>query len=184
MRSEGRPDSAGESRGSQWIELEKQYYMQTVRRQPVVIVRGAGTKVWDTDEKEYLDFTAGWAVNNLGHCHPAITNAIVEQAGTLLQTSNQFYTTPQLQLAQLLVENSCLDSVFFGNSGAEAVEGAMKLARKYGKKNRNGAYGDYHRLQLLSRPYNGYPGGHRPAPLSGTFQPPYSRVRSRGIQQR
>ena len=165
MRSEGRPDSAGESRGSQWIELEKQYYMQTVRRQPVVIVRGAGTKVWDTDEKEYLDFTAGWAVNNLGHCHPAITNAIVEQAGTLLQTSNQFYTTPQLQLAQLLVENSCLDSVFFGNSGAEAVEGAMKLARKYGKKNRNGAY------EIITA-YNSFH-GRTMGTLAATGQPHY-----------
>lgn len=123
-----------------WIALEKQYYAFTVRRQPVVIVRGEGTKVWDVNGKEYLDFCAGWAVNNLGHCHPAMTQAITEQASTLVQTSNQFYTTPQLRLAQILVDNSCLDKVFFGNSGAEAVEGSMKLARKYGKKNRNGAY--------------------------------------------
>ena len=123
-----------------WMELEKRYYMFTVRRQPVVIVRGEGTRVWDDKGKEYLDFTSGWAVNNLGHCHPAITRAIVEQASTLLQTSNQFYTTPQLQLAELLVENSCLDKIFFGNSGAEAVEGAVKLARKHGKKTRDGAY--------------------------------------------
>ena len=123
-----------------WVEMEKRYYMYTVRRQPVVIVRGEGTRVWDVNSKEYLDFCAGWAVNNLGHCHPAITRAITEQASTLLQASNQFYTTPQLRLAQLLVENSCLDKVFFGNSGAEVVEGSVKLARKYGKKNRNGAY--------------------------------------------
>ena len=99
-----------------------------------------GTRAWDVDGKEYLDFCAGWAVNNLGHCHPAITQAIVEQASTLLQTSNQFYTLPQLHLAQLLVENSALDKVFFSNSGAEANEGAVKLARKYGKNNRDGAY--------------------------------------------
>ena len=123
-----------------WIDIEKRYYMFTARRQPVVIVRGEGTKAWDVDGKEYLDFVAGWAVNNLGHCHPAITRAITEQAATLLQTSNQFYTMPQLQLAKLLVDNSCLDKVFFCNSGAEAVEGAVKLARKYGKKNRDGAY--------------------------------------------
>ena len=123
-----------------WIALEKQYYAQTVRRQPVVLVRGQGTHVWDADGKEYLDFIAGWAVTNLGHCHPAIVEAIQEQAATLIQTSNQFYTVPQLQLAQILVDNSCLDKVFFGNSGAEAVEGSLKLARKYGKKNRNGAY--------------------------------------------
>ncbi len=125
---------------SNWIDIEKQYYMFTVRRQPVVIARGEGTRAWDVDGKEYLDFCAGWAVNNLGHCHPAITQAIVEQASTLLQTSNQFYTLPQLHLAELLVENSAMDKVFFSNSGAEANEGAVKLARKYGKKNRDGAY--------------------------------------------
>ena len=125
---------------SDWIAVEQKYYAQTVRRQPVVIVRGEGTRVWDADGKEYLDFVAGWAVNNLGHSHPVITQAITEQAGTLLQTSNQFYTVPQLQLAETLIENSCLDQVFFGNSGAEANEGALKLARRYGKLNRDGAY--------------------------------------------
>ena len=125
---------------STWREVEAKYYMQTVRRQPVVIVRGQGAWVWDENGKEYLDFTAGWAVNNLGHAHPAVVKAIQEQAATLLQTSNQFYTVPQLQLAQLLVEQSCLDRVFFCNSGAEANEGAVKLARKYGRLNRNGAF--------------------------------------------
>ena len=128
------------TQSSKWIDLENRYYAQTVRRQPVVIVRGEGTRVWDADGKEYLDFVAGWAVDNLGHCHPAVTQAIAEQAATLVQTSNQFYTVPQLQLAQLLIDNSCLDRVFFGNSGAEANEGALKLARRYGKQHRNGAY--------------------------------------------
>lgn len=123
-----------------WVEMEKRYYMFTVRRQPVVIVRGEGTRVWDVNGKEYLDFVAGWAVNNLGHCHPAMTDAITKQVSTLIQTSNQFYTTPQLQLAQVLVENSCLDKVFFCSSGAEAIEGSIKLARKYGKQNRDGAF--------------------------------------------
>ena len=148
-----------------WMEMEKRYYMLTVRRQPVVILRGEGTRVWDVDGKEYLDFTAGWAVNNLGHCHPAITQAIVEQAATLLQTSNQFYTTPQLLLAQLLVENSCLDKVFFGNSGAEALEGAIKLARKYGKKNRDGAY------EVITA-YNSFH-GRTMTMLAATGQPHY-----------
>jgi predicted acetylornithine/succinylornithine family transaminase len=123
-----------------WIEMERRYYMQTVRRQPVVILRGQGTRVWDVNGKEYLDFVAGWAVNNLGHCHPVLIEAIAEQARTLIQTSNQFYTIPQLRLAELLVKNSCLDRVFFANSGAEANEGACKLARRYGMKNREGAY--------------------------------------------
>ena len=123
-----------------WKELEGRYYLGGVRRQPVVIVRGQGTRVWDQDGKEYLDFTAGWAVNNIGHCHPAVVEAIIQQARTLCQTSNAYYTIPQLQLAQLLVENSCLDRVFFCNSGAEANEGAVKLARKYGRRHLNGAY--------------------------------------------
>ncbi len=128
------------TKSSDWIAVENKCYAQTVRRQPVVIVRGEGTRVWDADGKEYLDFVAGWAVDNLGHCHPAVTQAIVEQANTLVQTSNQFYTVPQLHLAQLLIDNSCLDRVFFGNSGAEANEGALKLARRYGKLHRDGAY--------------------------------------------
>jgi predicted acetylornithine/succinylornithine family transaminase len=128
------------STSSAWIALENKYYAQTVRRQPVVIARGQGSWVWDVDGKQYLDLVAGWAVNSLGHCHPVLTQAITEQAATLLQTSNQFYTIPQLLLAQLLVDHSCLDRVFFGNSGAEANEGAIKLARKYGKQKRRGAY--------------------------------------------
>ena len=128
------------TKSSDWIEIEKKYYAQTVRRQPVVLVKGEGTRAWDADGKEYLDFVAGWAVNQLGHCHPAVTKAIADQAGTLMQVSNQFYSVPQLQLAETLVENSALDQVFFGNSGAEANEGAMKLARRYGKLNRDGAY--------------------------------------------
>ena len=124
---------------TEWRDRETRYYMHVVNRQPVVIQRGEAARVWDADGKEYLDFTAGWAVNNLGHCHPAVTEAILEQAGTLLQTSNQFYTIPQLHLAQALVEQSCMDKVFFSNSGAEANEGAVKLARKYGQLHRNGA---------------------------------------------
>ena len=123
-----------------WKQIESKYYMNVVRRQPMVLEKGYGTKVWDTEGNEYLDFTSGWAVNNLCHCHPAVTAAIKEQAETLLQTSNQFYTIPQLKLAQTLVDNSCFDRVFFCNSGAEANEGATKLARKWGKIHKKGAY--------------------------------------------
>ncbi len=153
------------TQSSQWIDVENRYYAQTVRRQPVVIVRGEGTRVWDADGKEYLDFVAGWAVDNLGHCHPAVTQAIAEQAATLVQTSNQFYTVPQLQLAQLLIDNSCLDRVFFGNSGAEANEGALKLARRYGKQNRDGAY------EVITA-YNSFH-GRTMATLAATGQPHY-----------
>ncbi len=123
-----------------WQELEHQYYMHTVDRVPVTLVKGQGARVWDDNGREYLDFVGGWAVDSLGHCHPVVAEAITEQAHTLIQTSNQFYTIPQLQLAELLVQNSCLDKVFFCNSGAEATEGAVKLARRYGKLNLNGAY--------------------------------------------
>ena len=123
-----------------WKSIEAKYYMQLVKRQPVVIVKGEGTRVWDDEGKEYLDFTAGWAVNNVGHANPVVADAIAEQARTLLQTSNQFYTIPQLHLAEVLVENSCFDRVFIANSGLEANEGAIKLARKYGSLHRNGAF--------------------------------------------
>ena len=119
---------------------EAKYYMQVVRRMPPVLVRGEGTRVFDNDGKSYLDFTAGWAVLNLGHSHPRVTEAIREQAGLILQMSNLFYTLPQLDLARTIVETSSLDRVFFCNSGAEANEGASKLARKYGKLNLGGAY--------------------------------------------
>ena len=123
-----------------WQDLEKKYFMKTFRRLPLTLVRGQGARVWDEHGEEYLDFTAGWAVNCLGHSHPAVVGAITEQARTLIHTSNQFYTIPQVKLAELLVQNSCLDRVFFCNSGAEATEGATKLARRYGKLHLNGAY--------------------------------------------
>ena len=121
-------------------DLESKYYMQVVRRMPPVLVRGEGSRVFDADGKSYLDFTAGWAVLNMGHSHPSVTRAVSEQAGTIMQMSNLFYTTPQLPLAEFIVENSDVDRVFFCNSGAEANEGACKLARKWGRINLDGAY--------------------------------------------
>ena len=120
--------------------LESKYYMQVVNRMPPVLVRGEGTRVFDNDSKSYLDFTAGWAVLNIGHNHPAVTEAIRDQAGKILQMSNLFYTTPQLPLAKILIDNSDVDRVFFCNSGAEANEGACKVARKWGKTKLDGAY--------------------------------------------
>ena len=151
-----------------WISIEKQYYAQTVKRQPVVIERGLGTRVWDVNGKEYLDFTAGWAVTNIGHSHPVIVDAITKQAATLMQTSNAFYTIPQLHLAKLLVDSSCYDKVFFGNSGAEAIEGAIKLARKYGKSHRDGAY------EIITA-YNSFH-GRTISTLSATGQPHYQEA--------
>lgn len=125
---------------SKWQALESKYFMHTVSRLPVTLVKGEGARVWDDNGREYLDFVAGWAVNSLGHCHPVVAEALAEQAHTLIQVSNQFYTIPQLRLAEILVQHSCLDKVFISNSGAEANEGAVKLARRYGKHHRHGAY--------------------------------------------
>ncbi len=125
---------------SKWREIEQKYYMPTFQRMPVVLVRGQGARVWDDSGREYLDFIGGLAVNSLGHCHPVVVQALVDQGKTLIQTSNHFYTVPQLQLAELLVKNSCFDKAFFCNSGAEANEGAVKLARRYGKLHLDGAF--------------------------------------------
>jgi predicted acetylornithine/succinylornithine family transaminase len=123
-----------------WQELESRVFMTTGRRMPVVLERGEGTRVWDEHGKSYLDFFGGTAVTSLGHCHPVLADAIAEQARTLIQVSNLLYTKPQLQLAELLVKHSCFDRVYFANSGAEANEGAIKLARKWGHEKRNGAF--------------------------------------------
>ena len=107
------------------------YLMQTYARQPLSIVRGHGTKVYDLEGREYLDFVGGIAVNVLGHGHPDLVQAIQRQAAQLIHTSNLYYTEPQVKLAQMLVDHSFADKVFFCNSGAEANEAAIKLARRY-----------------------------------------------------
>ena len=119
---------------------EAAVHMNTYRRQPLTLVRGAGTRVWDDEGRSYLDFIAGIAVDALGHAHPGLTEVIAKQAGTLMQVSNLFYSVPQVDLAELLVAHSALDRVFFCNSGAEANEAAIKIARKWGILNRDGAY--------------------------------------------
>jgi acetylornithine/N-succinyldiaminopimelate aminotransferase len=123
-------------------ELESQVYMRTFapRQNPITLVRGDGVRAWDEDGKEYLDFLAGIAVNVLGHCPPVLVKTVQEQVATLIHTSSLYYTRPQLDLAQLLVQHSALDKVFFTNSGAEANEAAIKLARKWGKQHKSGAF--------------------------------------------
>ena len=114
--------------------------MDITARPPTVFVRGEGAWLWDDSGKRYLDFMQGWAVNCLGHSPPLIAEALADQAKLLLTPSPAFYNGPSLKLAQALVEQSCFDQVFFANSGAEANEGAIKLARKYGALHRNGAH--------------------------------------------
>ncbi len=111
------------------MQLFENYVVPNYRRQPVVIVRGEGSYVWDADGRRYLDLFSGWAVAALGHCHPKLTAAIREQAGELIYMANHMYTEPQGRLARLLSEQSFGGKSFFCNSGAEAVEAALKLAR-------------------------------------------------------
>ena len=112
-------------------ELATTYIMNTYGERDLAFVRGEGPYLWDADGKKYLDFLGGLAVNGLGHCHPNVVSAIREQAGKLLHVSNLYYIEPQAKLAKLLIDNSDLDQCFFCNSGAEANEAAIKLARKY-----------------------------------------------------
>lgn len=117
-----------------FFDESSRYIMNTYGRFPVVLRKGRGMKVWSSDGKEYLDFVGGIAVNILGHCHPRVVVAIQKQAQRLIHVSNYYYIELQIKLAKSLVENSFADKVFFCNSGAEANEGAIKLARKYSKE--------------------------------------------------
>ncbi|AEE65950.1 succinylornithine transaminase [Bordetella pertussis] len=114
--------------------------MEITARPDLVFVRGQGSWLEDHAGKRYLDFVQGWAVNTLGHCAPEMKRAMAEQADKLMNPSPAFYNLPSIELAQRLTSASCFDRVFFANSGAEANEGAIKLARKWGRVNRNGAY--------------------------------------------
>jgi acetylornithine aminotransferase len=117
----------------QWIAKGDRYIMKTYGRYPIVPVRGEGCVLWDADGRRYLDFLAGVAVNNLGHCHPKVVRAIQEQAATLIHCSNYYHIPQQIELAELLCSRSFADRAFFCNSGAEANEAAIKLARKYSR---------------------------------------------------
>lgn len=121
------------------MEGEQSILFTTVRPD-VVMERGSGMYLRDTTGKQYLDFIGGWAVTCLGHCPPVITKALEQQSRELVNASPSFYNKPMIQFAKLLTESSCFDKVFFGSSGAEANEGAIKLARKYGSTSLNGAY--------------------------------------------
>ncbi len=129
----------------QLIEAEKKYLVQTYARPPFVLTRGEGVYVFDADGNKYLDCAAGIAVNALGYNDPELVKAIQDAAAGLLHASNLFYTEPQVALAQALVEKSFADKVFFANTGTEAIEGAIKFARKYHKER-----GDTHRAGLVA----------------------------------
>jgi acetylornithine aminotransferase len=118
----------------EWMEKADKYIVRNYGRYPIVAARGKGCRLWDADGREYLDFLAGIAVNNLGHCHPRVVEALRKQAGELIHCSNLYHIPPQIELAELLCENSFAEKAFFCNSGAEANEAAIKLARKYSRE--------------------------------------------------
>lgn len=133
-------DIPNENSFSSLLSDGKNNILFTTNRPNIIMERGEGMYLYDTEGNKYLDFMGGWAVNCLGHCHEAITKALVEQSGKLINASPSFYNKPMIELAALLTKNSCFDKVFFCSSGAEANEGAIKLARKYGSKFLKGAY--------------------------------------------
>ena len=124
----------------EFSQYEVRSLMEITSRPELVFVRGEGSWLFDHRGKRYLDFVQGWAVNCLGHAPPAIARALAEQAGKLVNPSPAFHNEPSIELARLLVKHSCFDRVFFANSGAEANEGAIKLARKWGSKYKQGAW--------------------------------------------
>lgn len=121
---------------AEWRELYEQNFTPNYGARRLALVRGEGSRVWDADGREYLDFLTGISVNNLGHCHPRITQAIQEQAATLVHCTNLYYIPIQIELARLLTANCFAERVFFGNSGAEANEAAIKIARRWARENR------------------------------------------------
>ena len=150
------------------MALDTQYVMHTYGRIPIVLVRGEGCYAYDSEGKEYLDFVAGIAVNGLGHCPPKVVEAICKQAGTLMHTSNLYHTVPQPNLAKLLVEISDMDKAFFCNSGAEANEAAIKLARKAAKSSNNP---DKFEIVTAEQSFH----GRTLAAITATGQPKYQK---------
>ena len=151
-----------------WQAAEAAYYHQAFVRAPVTLVRGEGARVWDDAGNEYLDFAAGIAVTTLGHSDPELVEAVAAQARELIHTSNLFYTVPQLEVAQRLIDQSALDRVFFVNSGGEATETCVKIARKWGRTERDGAFRvittdrSFHGRSLAMTAATGTPAYHAP----------------------
>ena len=160
-----------------WTQRSSTVFIPTYNRFPVVMVKGSGCRLQDGDGREYLDFLAGIAVCSLGHCHPAVTEAICTQARKLIHVSNLFHTMPQTELAELLINHSFADRVFMANSGAEANEAAIKLARKYSGADRYeiiSLEGSFHGRTLATVTATGQPKFHEgfePLPTGFRYAP-------------
>ena len=149
---------------SEWKERGDKVFIGTYSRFPAAMVRGEGCRFWDADGREYLDFLSGIAVCSLGHCHPAVTEAVCRQAGTLMHVSNLFYTAPQIELAELLTANSFADKVFMANSGAEANEAASEAGQDSWRSGRYEVIslsGSFHGRTLATVAATGQPRFHR-----------------------
>jgi acetylornithine aminotransferase/acetylornithine/N-succinyldiaminopimelate aminotransferase len=156
--------TAASMKNTDWKEKGDAVFAGTYSRFPAAMVRGEGCRLWDADGKEYLDFLAGIAVCSLGHCHPAVTEAVCAQAKKLMHVSNLFYTEPQTELADLLTKHSFADRVFMANSGAEANEAAIKLARIHSGKGRYeiiSLSGSFHGRTLATVAATGQPKFHQ-----------------------
>lgn len=150
--------------------LDAKYVLPTYKRQPGVFVRGRGTRLWDFEGNEYLDFLAGIAVDQLGHCHPAMIEAITKQASTLIHTSNHLLTPPQPLLAKKLSEITGMDKAFFANDGTTAMEAAIKIAKKHGlSKCPDGGY----EILSLYRSFHGRSLGALSATAQDKYQDPF-----------
>ncbi len=151
-------------------QLALRYCMQTYNRLSVTMVRGSGVRVWDDKGREYMDFVGGMGANSLGHCHPVVINSLLEQAQSLIQVGNSYYSTPSIRLAQLLIEHSCFDKAYFCNTGGEANETAVKLTRRYGKLKMGGAWEVITAINSFH--------GRTLAMVSATGQPAYQKLYS------
>lgn len=166
-----------------WSTRGDAVFVGTYSRFPAAMVRGKGCKLWDEDGNEYLDFLAGIAVCSLGHCHPEIVQAVQEQAGKLMHVSNLFHTKPQIELAELLTANSFADRVFMANSGAEANEAAIKLARIHSPAGRYeviSLQGSFHGRTLATVAATGQPKFHlgfEPLP-AGFVHAPFGDIKA------
>ena len=173
-----------QKRNNTFNQLDKKYYLQTFKRYPLTFDHGKGSHIWDVEGNEYIDMLGGIAVNSIGHCHPKVVKAIQDQAAKLIHISNFYLSEPQVMLSKKLVELSGLDRVFFTNSGAESVEGAIKIARKYAHSIGKGGNiisfeNSFHgrTLATIASGKKAYKKGFEPIP-QGFFQVPFNNIKT------
>ncbi len=166
------------------MDLERDYLLQNYARYPLVLARGKGCYVYDTEGRRYLDFISGIGVNALGHAHPRIVKVIREQAGLLIHSSNLYYHQYQGPLAKRLVEMSGLKRAFFANTGTEAVEGALKMAHSHGRGLNSGKIRADRAREWLPWPHHGRALRDRPGKIPARFRTARARREVRSGQRR